>query len=72
MWQKELTSAMETLVFVSIYSDVCIFRNSDATVYVQVFVDDLQVTGPSLFHIRRFKEACENAWMSNMSTDLPS
>lgn len=56
LWQKEFTKAMLELGFISLFSDVCLFKNPDSTIYVLVFVDDILIVGPVLEILKQFRE----------------
>jgi len=47
LWYQALAKALETLGFLCLHADHCCFTNNDHDVFVLVFVDDLQITGPN-------------------------
>jgi transposase InsO family protein len=47
LWYQALAKALEALGFLCLNADHCIFTNKDHDVFVLVFVDDLQITGPN-------------------------
>ena len=47
LWYQALAKVLETLGFLCLHADHCCFTNKDHDVFVLVFVDDLQITGPN-------------------------
>jgi transposase InsO family protein len=47
LWYHALAKALEALGFLCLNADQCVFTNKEHDVFVLVFVDDLQITGPN-------------------------
>jgi Reverse transcriptase (RNA-dependent DNA polymerase) len=45
---QALAKALEALGFLCLHADHCCFTNADRDVFVLVFVDDIQITGPNI------------------------
>ncbi|HEY5744748.1 MAG TPA: reverse transcriptase domain-containing protein [Chryseolinea sp.] len=60
LWFEALSKALNKLGFFSIKADVCCFMNKEKDVFVLVFVDDLQITGPNTKAIEQLQNGLRN------------
>jgi hypothetical protein len=47
LWYQALSTALEALGYLCLHADHCTFTNKTHDVFILVFVDDLQITGPN-------------------------
>ena len=56
LWYQALAKALEALGFLCLHADHCCFTNADRDVFVLVFVDDIQITGPNVTAIETLRD----------------
>jgi len=61
LWYQTFARALEDLGFLSLNADACCFTNKGHDVFVLVFVDDIQFTGPNVQSIEALRKGlnCE-------------
>jgi len=53
---QALAKALEALGYLYLHADHCCFTNADRDVFVLVFVDDIQITGPNISAIETLRD----------------
>ena len=56
LWYQALAKALGALGFLCLHADHCCFTNADRDVFVLVFVDDIQITGPNIIAIETLRD----------------